>query len=188
MPKPGWYVVQVQTGREQKMCDLVLRISEELDLATDYDEPLLQECFSPQFKTRRKYDGQWIDKELRLLPGYVVCVTAYPDELRQRLRSVPEFTRLLTMGETFVPLRDDERAWIDEWTTKGDRTVPLSFAHKQGDKLVVTEGPLKGREGIITRVNRRKCLAFLELHVAGKKIATTVGLAIVPESERGTTE
>ena len=186
MRKQGWYVVQVQTGREQMMCELIERTCAEADLASGEERELLQECFSPKFRTRRKHDGEWRDEELLLLPGYVVCVTDAPDALRQHLWRLPEFTRLLTMGETFVPLRDDERNWMEEWTKNGDRVIPLSVAYKKGDVLVVTEGPLKGREGMITRINRRKCLAFLELHVDGKRITTTVGLAIVPESQTET--
>ena len=125
--------------------------------------------------------GSWEDVVKQLLPGYVIAVTREPAALVQALRGVPEFARMLSVGETFVPLHEEERTWMEEFTCEGDRTVPMSLAVKTGDSFVVTDGPLKGREGLITRVNRRKCLAFLELHVGGKKITTTVGLAIAPE-------
>lgn len=185
--RPGWYVVQVQTGKEHTTCGLITRVCAEWDRDQDIDGyRLLDECFSPSFHTRHKFGQEWRDVEKLLLPGYVVAVTREPDQLSRRLRQIPEFTKLLTMGETFVPLRDDERAWMEDWTTRGDRTIPISIAYKKGDKLVVTEGPLKGREGMVTRVNRKKCLAFVELDVGGKKITTKVGLAVVPEPEKAT--
>lgn len=161
------------------MCEVITR--------TYTNDGLLDECFSPRYRIRQKREGEWLDGERLLLPGYVVAVTQQPEALARALRSIPEFTRVLTMGETFVPLNTDEQAWIDRWTKEGDRTIPLSVAYKKGDTLVVTEGPLKGNEGMITRVNRRKCLAFLELQVGDKRVVTTVGLAIVP-SEEGTAE
>ena len=178
--QPEWYVIQVETGREQAMCQLIQRVCKAADVSSDEDGyHLLDECFSPQFTTRHKIHGEWVDLQKRLLPGYVVAVTSHPAALRQQLHRVPKFTRLLTMGETFVPLREEDRAWLDEATHKGDRTVPMSMACKDGDTIVVTEGPLVGHEGQITRINRSKCLAFLEFHVGGKKITTQVGLGIV---------
>ena len=53
------------------------------------------------------------------------------------------------------------------------------MAVRDGDTLLVTEGPLKGREGMITRVNRHKSLAFLEFQIGGKRVTTRVGLGIL---------
>lgn len=184
MHKAGWYVIQVQTGREQAMCRLVERAAAEADLLSDIDgSQLVEECFSPRFVTEHKFDGAWRPVEKPLLPGYVVAVTGEPAALAQLLWRVPEFTRLLTAGETFVSLRDDERAWIESSTRAGKRTVPMSYAYREGESIVVTQGPLKGHEGMIVRVNRRKSLATLEFHVHGKKVTTTVGLGIMPREQ-----
>lgn len=164
------------------MCQLIERTAAEADQLSDIDGyHLVEECFSPRFATERKFHGEFRRIEKPLLPGYVVAVTQDPATLARTLYRVPDFTRLLTSGETFVPLRDDERAWIESSTHVGDRTVPMSFGYREGDRLVVTEGPLKGREGMVTRINRAKSLAFLEFDVHGKKIMTTVGLGIVPK-------
>ena len=187
MPHPQWYVIQVQTGGEARMADVIVRLCAEADLTADRDEPLLAECFCPSFLTQTKRAGEWQYVERLLLPGYLIAVTAYPDELRDLLRSIPDFTRLLAMGETFVPLREDERAWIEEFTKPSDRTIPMSRGYMRGDTLVATEGPLVGHEGLITRVNRHKSLAILEFHIGGKRITTRVGLGIVGK-EKGTAE
>ena len=182
MRRPEWYVVQVQTGREQQMCQVIERTCAEADMLSDVDgSHLLQECFSPRYRTQHKFGGEWRDVEKSLLPGYVVAVTCQPDAVARCLRKTPDFTRLLVSGETFVPLRDDERAWMEEFTRQGDRTIPMSFGYREGDSLVVTKGPLKGREGMVMRVNRKKSIAVVEIHINGKKVTTTVGLAIVAE-------
>ena len=195
----GWYVVQVQTGRELALCRAIEYVCDPANVAPDPADldpsldpedpeapeprPLLKECFAPEFSTRRKYRGEWRDLQKPLLPGYVIVVTADPNPLSRRLRRIPKYARLLTMGETFVPLRPSERAWIEEFTREGERVVPISIAYRRGDTLVVTQGPLKGREGMVTRVIRKKCLAVVELTVGGKRVTTTVGLAVVPEQE-----
>ena len=48
---------------------------------------------------------------------------------------------------------------------------------------MITKGPLKGREGMITRIIRKKCVAVAEIHMGNKTIATEVGLAVMPEEQ-----
>ena len=183
MSDAGWYVVQVQSGKEQAMCRLIERVCAEADAMDKSQKPLLKECFTPQFITRHKFGDEWRDVTKYLLPGYLVAVTERPDALAECIRSIPEFARVLSVGEQFVPLNEAERAWIDEFTSEGSRVVPMSMAVKSGDAIVVTSGPLKGKEALIKKVNRRKCLAFVELYVGGMKITTTVGLGIVGPSD-----
>ncbi len=141
----------------------------------------LEECFAPRYATQRKYRGEWVDEERLLLQGYVIAVTNDPWELVRVLRKVPRFTHVLAMGKTLVPLGSDDRAWIERWTRQGDRVIPMSIAYKEGDKIVVTDGPLKDHEAMITRINRRKNLAYLEIHAGAITIHTTVGLGILPQ-------
>lgn len=180
MREAGWYVVQVMAGQERKVCTLMRAVCEAVH--TKDDAPLLDEAFSPTYRTRAKWGGEWRDVERAFLPGYVVAVTPDPAALVVRLRRVPEFTRLLSAGETFMPLTDAERTWLDEFTGKGERAIPMSFGYREGDSVVVTVGPLRGREALVTRVNRKKCLAYLEIEVGGKRITTKVGLGVLPKS------
>ena len=83
------------------------------------------------------------------------------------------------MGETYLPLDERDRAWIESLTRKGARTVEMSTAVMEGDHVVVTGGPLKGHEGWICAVNRQKSHAFLEIEMFGRKLRTKVGLAIL---------
>lgn len=180
MDKAQWYVVQVDTGRERAACEVIERACQQQDDLLGAEGPLLGEVFSPSYRTRFKRHGEWRDEERLLLPGYVVAVTSEPWRLAHVLRGISGYTRILTMGETFAPLAEDDRSWIERWTTEGDRSIPMSVAYKEGDRVVVTKGPLKGHEGMITRIKRRLCLAELEIHAGQMTIRTTVGLAVLP--------
>ncbi len=166
-----WYVVQVLGGKEEAMCRLIERMVA--------DEGVLQECFTPRYETQKKICGSWKTCRNVLFPGYVIAVTDDVEHLRAALRGVPEFTRLLTSGETFTPLSEQDKAWIGAFTKPGSRTVEMSMGVIEGDKVVVTSGPLRGHEGWIKSVNRRKSLAFLEVEMFGRKLQTKVGLGIV---------
>lgn len=166
----GWYVIQVPTGKEAAMCDVIERTA---------GPDALGECFTPSFETQRKVRGAWQTVQAILFPGYVIAVTRDVGTLKHRLRGVSEFTRLLTMGESFVPLDEADRAWLSTFTAAGDRVIPMSMGVVEGDRIVVTKGPLMGREGWITSVNRRKSLAFIQVEMFGRKIETRIGLGIV---------
>ena len=96
---------------------------------------------------------------------------------------MPEYTRVLNMGESFVPLADGERAWIDAFTRKGERCVPMSMGVMEGDHVVVVSGPLMGREACIKSVNRHRSIAYVELEICGRRVTTKVGLGIVSRAK-----
>lgn len=169
-----WYVIQVATGKEEGMCRLIERIA---------PEGVLEECFSPRYATQMKVHGEWVSVEKLLFPGYLIAVTDQVERLEAALRRIPEFSRLLSMGETFVPLHEEDQAWIGAFTEKGARTVPMSVGVIEGDRVVVTDGPLVGLEALIKKVNRHKSLAFLEFEICGRRVVTKVGLGIVRKTE-----
>lgn len=185
MHRSEWYVVQVETGRERNACQVIQRVCESGSNGGPEGENILEECFSPTYEYRRKQHGEWVTSEMLLLPGYVIAVTRDPWKLEHALRRTPAFTRLLSMGMTFLTLSADDRSWIENWTTQGNRTIPMSVAYKEGDKIVVTDGPLVGQEAMIVRVNRRKRVAHLEIHAGQLTIHTTVGLEVLPKHEEG---
>ena len=167
---PRWYVVQVATGKEETMCRLIEHLA---------PEGCLEECFAPRYATEMKVRGEWVSAQKPLFPGYLIAVTNEPVQLADALRKTPEFARLLSMGETFVPLHGEDQAWIGAFTKKGERVVPMSTGVMEGDRVVVLDGPLFGCEAMIKSVNRHKSLAILEFEICGRTVTTKVGLGIV---------
>lgn len=196
-----WYVIQVATGKEEAMCRLISRVAAEPaeDVAGDLamesgvpaapsdapapapapSAPLLDECFTPRYETQRKVRGAWETVRPVLFPGYLIAVSANVEELERRLRRVPEFTRLLTLGERFVPLSQQDREWIGAFTTRGSRCVPMSMGVAEGQSVRVTQGPLKGHELLIKKIDRRRSTAYIELQMFGRTMQTKVGLGVL---------
>lgn len=174
-----WYVIQVIKGREDAMARLISRV---------VPPSLLTECFSPRYATEMKVRGSWVPCERMLFPGYLIAVTADPEALERQLVALPEFARVLSMGEKFVPLAAEEVDLIGGFTKPGQRTVPMSKGRieefEDGDRIVVTQGPLKGHEAMISRVNRRKSTAYLTINFCGRTVETRVGLGILARVPR----
>lgn len=166
----GVYVIQVVGGRERSAISLV----------TKHAADLIDDCFVPSYELKKRFDGAWRTVTELLFPGYLFVVTSHPAEVAQVLRTVPVFMRLLgRSGDAFVPLSPDEIVWLKTFTTANTHMVEMSQGIIEGDAVVVTDGPLKGREALISKINRHKRLAYLDMHMFGREKTVRVGLEIV---------
>lgn len=170
MAKSSLYVIQVTGGREEHARQLVLR------LLTDVAE----DCYTPAYEAMKKVRGEWRLVRGVLFPGYIFVQTSDPAALRRALSDVPAFTRLLGGNDDeFIPLTDDEVAWLNAFTDVETHTVHMSEGVIEGDRVLVTKGPLRGHEGQIARIDRHKRIAELEVHMFGRTKRVKVGLEIV---------
>lgn len=166
----GIYVVQVAGGQEARAAEMIAR----------HARGAVEDCFTPKREVMRRQSGQWHAKLEKLFPGYVFVQTNAPALLCEALRRVPAFTRILTFaGDICLPLSDDEVAWINAVTNADTHVMTMSEGIIEGDRVMVVRGPLKGREVSITRVDRHKRLAWVDVDMFGREKTIRVGLEIV---------
>ena len=170
-----WYAIQVIGGRENTVLAEIKRT---------VDPECYKEVFAPKFETQKKIRGEWVTVTAPLLPGYLIVDTRQIDAFSTQLRKVKALTKVLGSNETFIPLTRPEMDWLNSFTNKPHHIVGLSTAVKEGDRIVITSGPLMRHEGLIKSINRRKSLAFLEIQMFGRTITTKVGLAILRKQVR----
>lgn len=177
-----WYVVQVTGGTEERMAELIQSVAA---------PGVLEECFLPRYQTEIKVRGEFRPVEKPLLTGYLFAVTDDPGRLARDLARLPEFACVLKVGGAYAPLSREEEAWLGAFTEPGRRCVPMSYGVVAGEKIVVTEGPLKGHEAMIAEVDRRRSVAYLRFEICGREVTTRVGLGLVarlPETARAEAE
>lgn len=187
-----WYVVQVRAGQESHAITLIERRAEEAERSEGGAQqsegsgtpeqaatPLVKECFAPRYRTQQKVRGLWRSVERPLIPGYVIVVTDAPEKLIKVLRSIPMFTKLLRNEVKFIPLDRNEVAWFEAFTHEHDRTVPMSTAVKEGDTVTITDGPLQQHSAMITRIDRRRSMAYVQISFLGRTKEVPVGLKVV---------
>lgn len=164
------YVIQVTGGREARARDLIARMMGEL----------VSECYVPRREVCRRAGGAWVRVTERLFPGYLFVLTDDIQSLSERLARVPAFTRLLGKSdERIIPLSRDEVAWLTALMEPTQKVVEMSAGVIEGDKVTVTEGPLKGHEALISRIDRHKRCAYLDMRMFGRTKTIKVGLEIV---------
>lgn len=173
---PRWYVLQVTRGRERAMAERLSRVLP----AGVLEEPV----FLPAFETEMKVRGAWVRTTKPLLEGYLVAVSAEPERLRRAVARMVEFTQVLATDAGPAPLSREEVELFGGAGQPGARVLPMSRAYKLADgRVVITEGPLRGRERLIERIDRRKSTAYLRVEVAGRPVEARAGLAVLNAPE-----
>lgn len=175
MSTPSLYVVQVMGGTERRHRERILSALPNV----------VEDCFIPEYETMWAQRGVWKKKLVRLFPGYLFIQTKDPDALADAVASAPDFMRLLGGSDKgFQALTAEEVAWLDAFTEAGTHVVRMSEGVIEGDRVTVTKGPLRGREGQIARIDRHKRIAELEVRMFNQAKRVKVGLAIVWKKPR----
>ena len=167
-----WYAVWVKTGQEEKilqLCNELIRLKQ---------TEAFEECFLPRYEKYRKRNGKTeLLKEL-LFPGYLFFISEYPDELGKLLKKIPGFAQLLGDDDGPIPLYPQEEAFLRKYTN-ADKVVEMSHGYILGERIIVTDGPMKDYQGKIVHIDRHKRKAVLEVEFFGRRTEVTVGLEIV---------
>ncbi len=165
----NWYVIQVLTGHEFKMAEDIRRL-----LAED----IFDKLFVPSWEKQQRKQGQTFSILQPLFPGYFIIISDYIDEVAAALWKTAEFKRLLRVGDRITPMSVDE---VERFLTLADENfnISLSKGFIEGDAITITEGPLKGSEGLIKKIDRHKREAFVELPFLNSITRVRVPLEIV---------
>ena len=167
------YAIQVASGQEAKVEELIRRFVE---------EDMIGEIFVPRFEAMRRWKGEWHKRAERLTPGYLSVETSDVEKLALQLRRVPAFTKLLGNNEVFIPLNDEEVAWLNVFTDNDRRVIEMSEGIVEGSKVIVLRGPLRGHEAEIKRIDRHRRMAELDVSMLGRMKTIRLGLEIVSKS------
>jgi len=164
-----WYVIQTRTGREELIKTLI-----EKSLPADvYDD-----CKIIMTERKKKYPAGWRLVKDYSFPGYVFIVSDHIEEVRLRLRSIPELTKLLGYGEDIVPINENEQRMLENLIDKDD-LIEMSYCIQDGDRIVIREGPRKDQEFLICNVNRHKRIGYIQMELMGQVRKVQVGLEMV---------
>lgn len=166
----SWYVIQVRNGYEYKVMQKCMML-----ISTE----ILHECFIPEYIYKKKYHGVWHDMKNVLFPGYIFMITDQIDDLSIELRKIPDYTKLLGKKATEIyPLNEEEVVFLESFGKK-KHLVEMSTGFIHGDKIHITQGPLQGKEGMITKIDRHKRIAYVQLSMFNKETIAKIGLEII---------
>ena len=164
-----WYVVQTTSGQEQD-CLAVCRAK--------IDSSLYKEMFVPLYIDKMHFRKQWHDVKKVLFPGYFFVDTDDIDEVAKELSHIDRLTKVLRNAEQIAPIQKKEQEFLQGMMNE-DYIVECSKGFILGDRVCITEGPLRNHYGFIRKVDRHRRIAKLEINFFGRMTPVEVGLEIV---------
>ena len=170
-----YYVVQVQTGKEDKTIDAIYR---QLGDKEGFD------VFSPYRIKVEKTKGVEHQNKERCFPGYIFVETDEPYELFKNLYFTPEFTKMLGrfgLTNDFIPLNKDESRMIDILYSKNSNRVTSTsdITITPGENIRVLDGPLYGVLANVKSVNLHKRLVVVTFPLCGREVEAKLAINIV---------
>lgn len=164
-----WYAVQVYTGQEEKMLKLC-----ETYVALNFSV----QFFCPKYEASYKKKGIRTVVKRILFPGYLFLDTEQIEEIYLQLKKFPEFTKILKMGEDYIPLTEEEKNFIKKHGN-ADYIFEMSRGYIEGDEIIITEGAFAGYEGRLKYVDRHNRYGVIEVEMFGRITEMKFGLEIV---------
>ena len=164
-----WYVIQTTSGQEQD-CLAVCRAK--------IDSSLYKEMFVPLYIDKMHFRKQWHDVKKVLFPGYFFVDTDDIDNVSKELSHIDRLTKVLRNAEKIAPIQKKEQEFLRGMMNE-EYIVECSKGFIIGDRVCITEGPLRNHYGFIRKVDRHRRIAKLEINFFGRMTPVEVGLEIV---------
>ena len=143
-----WYVINTYSGHENKV-----KTNLEHRIMSMGQTPRFRRVVVPTEQVIETKDGQKVQTEKRVLPGYVLVNMDMNDDAWTVVKNTPGVTGFVGAGNKPLPLSQAEVDKIlHTGVTAGDR--PRATVQFQlGESVKVTSGPLSDFDGEIVDVN-----------------------------------
>lgn len=151
-----WYVIQVKACHEHEMvnkCQSILKPGEEV--------------FTIETERLERREGVWQPVRRITFQKYIFADIEDPDDFRLRLRKVYGMTKLLGVGDVVLPIFPEEEEHLKRLGGK-DHIIGKSDVYKDGDKIKVIDGPLRGLEASVKWVDKRQKLVGVAVMMLGQ--------------------
>ena len=142
-----WYVINTYSGHENKV-----KTNLEHRIDSMAQQPRFRRVVVPTEQIVETRDGQKVQTEKRVLPGYVLVNMNLNDEAWMVVKNTPGVTGFVGAGNTPAPLSQPE---VDRILHTGASAAPAraQVEFSLGESVKVTSGPLSDFDGEIVDVN-----------------------------------
>jgi transcriptional antiterminator NusG len=115
-----------------------------------------------------------------IFPGYVfLSAETLPTELYWKIRRTEGFYRFLKNNQEIEPLGGKDRNILLHFLSFGEVVAKSEAFFDENQRIVVVQGPMKGLEGSIEKVNRRRKRAKIRLSLYKDSFLVDFGFDII---------
>ena len=168
-----YYAAQVHTGHEQKFIDDMAR-------RMPYSGSIQRFVFLRR-ELRVKRQGVQKTELQPLFPGYIFIESDgdLDPASRDAVRSSSYFYRFLKSNKEITPLADHDLRVLHHFMDFGEKAGASRVYFDKDQRIVVADGPLKGLEGNIIKVDRRKQRAKIQITFENTVVTMDLAFSII---------
>ena len=171
-----WYIIQTDEDKIEKNINKV----EKLLVNT------AKAVFSPNRTIEKKYQGAWHTEIKPLFPGYVFVDSEAAAEIIEDALTVLINTNAVKpvyIGGVFAPIKEAEQSILSS-LLDSHYVISKSVGDIIDGKLIVSKGPLKEKENIVSKIDRHKRIATITLPLTEESQKMMVALEVVNKTTK----
>ena len=155
-----YFAVQVKTRGEDKFLKLAHYMMETYHLY----EKLQGKMLWPRRELRIRRRGKWKNSIKPIFPGYIFLQTEsiHPD-IYWTFKRIDGFFRFLKSNTQIEPLEGPDRQLLTHFLSYGEIVERSKVSFDKNQRIRVAQGPMKGLEGNIVKIDKRKGRAKVRL-------------------------
>lgn len=173
------YALQVQTGQEEEFQRKAKRLL-----------PEGNSFVLPRRRLSIRKRGKTKEVMATVFPGYVFLSSGESEDKGigsafWSIRRVTGFLRFLPSNESIHPLCERDIQLIRHFMSFGEIAEKSKVSFDDNDRIVVHSGPLKGYEGQIVKVDKRKGRAKLRIFFCNSDMLVDLGFELMERKDSG---
>ncbi len=165
VPQKCWYVIKVQSGREDTIKEGLLKRVKMEGLEEHFGEIIV-----PSEKVSEIKGGKKKVTERKFYPGYIMVNMTITDKTWYLVRSIPGVGDFVGGGPGQAPVAMSPREvekMLGQATTKGEEPR-LKINFEKGETVKIKEGPFENFEGAVDEVLEGKGLVRVMVEIFGR--------------------
>jgi len=168
-PNLKWYVVRVQSGREEQVREGLLRRVHAGGMDTKITNVIV-----PTEKVTEIRSGRKTVREKKLYPGYIMIQMLQDKDAWFVVRETPGIGDFLGLKEPIPMAEHEVNKMLVEQTGAEEEKPRIKIDFQKGDTVRVKEGAFENFDGIVEEINAQKGLVGITITIFGR--ATRVDL------------
>jgi transcription termination/antitermination protein NusG len=164
-----WYVVKVQSGREESIKEAIERRVKIEGLQDAFGQVVI-----PTEKVSEMRKGKRYVRERKLLPGYLMVQVEFNEHMLYLFRETSGVGDFVGAGLNKKPLPMSEneiKKWIGKAPGEAAPTTEVKASpYSEGDRVKVKDGMFAGMEGSVKQVLEAKGAVTVELTIFGRPV------------------
>jgi transcription termination/antitermination protein NusG len=166
--KKRWYVVKVQSGREESIKETIER-----RVKIEGLEEYFGQIIIPVEKVTEMRNGKRVVRERKLYPGYLMVEVEYNDRILYLFRETSGVGDFVGGSLNHPPPPMSEREVERMKGRQGEHVPGIAHAkpkYDRGDRVKVKDGTFAGMEGEVKDLLEAKGLVRVELTIFGRPV------------------